>query len=158
MVVALAYIAAVVAANITVALFGPVITPINAFIFIGLDLSLRNLLGVKWPPLKMLALIAFAGLVSYLFNPASGVIALASVCAFVGAAIADWLTFRAISGEWFRRCMGGVTVGAAVDSLLFPTIAFGAILPSIVAAQFAAQVLGGALWAGLIVRLQKDAL
>ena len=158
MLVALAYIAAVVAANITVALFGPAVTPINAFIFIGLDLSLRNLLGIKWPPLKMLALIGFAGLLSYLLNPASGVIAFASMCAFVGAAIADWLTFRAISGAWLRRCLGGVIVGASVDSLLFPTIAFGAVLPSIVAAQFVAKVLGGALWAGLIVRLQKDAL
>lgn len=158
MLVAFAYIAAVVAANITVAMFGPAVTPINAFIFIGLDLTLRNLLGVKWPPSKMLALIGFAGLVSYGMNPASGVIALASMCAFVGAAVADWLTFRVISGEWFRRCMGGVMVGAAVDSMLFPTIAFGAILPSIVAAQFVAKVLGGALWAGLIVRLQKGAL
>ena len=158
MLVALAYIAAVVAANIAVAAFGPAVTPINAFLFIGLDLSLRNLLGIKWPPLKMLALIGFAGLVSYVFNPASGIIAVASVCAFVGAAIADWLTFRTLTGAWFRRCVGGVMVGAAVDSLLFPTIAFGALMPSIVAAQFVAKVLGGTLWASLIVRFQKAAL
>jgi queuosine precursor transporter len=87
MLIALAYIAAVVAANFTVATFGPAVTPINAFVFIGLDLTLRNLLGVKWPPLQMLALIGIAGLVSYGLNPASGAMALASVCAFVGAAI-----------------------------------------------------------------------
>ena len=37
-------------------------------------------------------------------------------------------------------------VGAAVDSILFPTIAFGSFLPTIIALQFAAKVAGGALW------------
>jgi len=34
----------------------------------------------------------------------------------------------------------------AVDSLVFPTIAFGAFLPAVIALQFVAKVGGGALW------------
>jgi hypothetical protein len=48
--------------------------------------------------------------------------------------------------------------GAAVDSLLFPTIAFGALMPHIVLAQFVAKVAGGAFWAWLISRLGRQTL
>ena len=41
---------------------------------------------------------------------------------------------------------GSNVAGAAVDSLIFPTLAFGALMPHIVAMQFAAKVAGGALW------------
>jgi hypothetical protein len=40
--------------------------------------------------------------------------------------------------------------GAAVDSLIFPTLAFGALLPHIVALQFVAKVAGGAAWAWML--------
>jgi hypothetical protein len=44
--------------------------------------------------------------------------------------------------------------GAAVDSLIFPTLAFGALMPAIVLAQFAAKVAGGAVWAYLMSRVR----
>lgn len=147
------YIAAMTVANLTVAAFGPAVTPINAFVFIGLDLALRNWLALKLDKVQMLALIAGAALISYAANPASGQIALASFIAFSASALVDWATFNTVRGQWFVRCMGGVTAGALVDSIVFPTLAFGAILPSIVAMQFAAKVLGGAMWAALIVRV-----
>jgi uncharacterized PurR-regulated membrane protein YhhQ (DUF165 family) len=50
------------------------------------------------------------------------------------------------------RANGSNMTGAAVDSLLFPTIAFGALMPHIVVMQFVAKVAGGALWAWLIGR------
>jgi len=37
-----------------------------------------------------------------------------------------------------------------VDSLIFPTLAFGALMPHIVAMQFVAKVAGGALWSWLL--------
>jgi hypothetical protein len=43
----LAYVVAITAANLTVAAFGPAVTPINAFFLIGLDLSLRNWLALR---------------------------------------------------------------------------------------------------------------
>jgi hypothetical protein len=42
------YIAAITAANLLVAEFGPVISPLNAFFLIGLDLSLRDRLHDLW--------------------------------------------------------------------------------------------------------------
>jgi hypothetical protein len=42
-----------------------------------------------------------------------------------------------------------------VDSLLFPTIAFGALMPHIVAMQFVAKVAGGAVWTWLLGRWIK---
>lgn len=46
--VVLIYISALVIANLLVAHFGPWFSPINAFLLIGLDLSLRDYLHDKW--------------------------------------------------------------------------------------------------------------
>jgi uncharacterized PurR-regulated membrane protein YhhQ (DUF165 family) len=43
--------------------------------------------------------------------------------------------------------------GAAVDSLVFPTIAFGVLMPHIVAMQFFAKIAGGFIWSLLINRM-----
>jgi uncharacterized PurR-regulated membrane protein YhhQ (DUF165 family) len=40
--------------------------------------------------------------------------------------------------------------GAAVDSLVFPTIAFGGLMIEIVAMQFISKVVGGFVWTKLI--------
>lgn len=146
------YAVAIAAANLLVATFGPAVTPINAFFLIGLDLSLRNWLALRIPAPQMLALIAASAGLSYVVNPATGTIAVASMVAFTASALADWLTFRTVPGSWLRRSIGGVTVGAAVDSLVFPTLAFGALLPGIVLAQFIAKVAGGSIWTWLINR------
>ena len=45
---AVVYIAALVTANILVAVFGPKVSVINAFLLIGLDLSLRDKLHDLW--------------------------------------------------------------------------------------------------------------
>jgi len=44
----LIFLLAIIAANLSVAYFGPVSTPINAFLLIGLDLSLRDHIHDKW--------------------------------------------------------------------------------------------------------------
>ena len=151
----LIYASAMTLANLSVAAFGPAVIPFNAFVLIGLDLALRNWLALKLKAPQMLLLIAVSAGLSYALNPASGQIALASFVAFSVSAIADWLTFRTITGQWLRRCVGGVTVGAAVDSVLFPTIAFGSLLPMLVLAQFVAKVAGGFMWAWIISRATR---
>jgi len=150
------YAVAMTAANLSVAAFGPWVSPINAFFLIGLDLALRDWLHVRlhvrlraW---QMLTLIACTGALTYLLNPAAGTIAVASAVAFTSAALVDWAVFARLSGSWLRRSNGSNVAAAAVDSLLFPTIAFGVLLPHIVALQFIAKVCGGAAWAWLIRR------
>lgn len=150
------YAVAMTCANLSIAAFGPWVSPINAFFLIGLDLALRDWLHVRLRVWQMGALIAATGLLTYILNPSAQHIAIASAVSFALAALADWLTFTKLQGSWLRRSMGSNVVGAAVDSLIFPTLAFGALMPSIVLMQFAAKVAGGAMWAALMNRFVKQ--
>jgi uncharacterized PurR-regulated membrane protein YhhQ (DUF165 family) len=147
-----AYAVAMLVANLTVAAFGPAVAPLNAFFLIGLDLTLRDWLHTRLRVWQMAALIALTGVLTYLLNPATGLIAIASMCAFSAAALADWVAFAKLRGSWMFRANGSNVVGAAVDSILFPTIAFGVFMPEIITAQFAAKLIGGAVWAYAIGR------
>lgn len=152
------YILTLVVANMVVAYFGPASTPVVAFMLIGLDLTLRDRLHDQWQGRhlwpRMLALITSAGLLSYLLNPTSGPIAIASVVAFGLASLADAVAYHLLAGRsWAVRANGSNVVGAAVDSLVFPLMAFGAALPSIVLAQWVAKVVGGMVWALVIARI-----
>lgn len=149
-----AYAAAMTIANLTVAHFGPWVSPINAFLLIGLDLALRDWLHVRLRVWQMGALIAATGALTYVLNPAAGQIAVASAAAFTAAALVDWGTFARLRGSWLLRANGSNVAGAAVDSLVFPTLAFGALMPHIVAMQFVAKVAGGALWAWAISKVR----
>ena len=113
------YIAALVTANLLVAWFGPWFSPINAFVLIGLDLSLRDKLHEEWKNdklvLKMGGLIATASVVSYLWNPAAGPIALASFLAFALAMSADTIAYHFLRDKpWMIRSNGSNVAGAAV--------------------------------------------
>lgn len=145
-----AYAAAMTLANLSIAAFGPWISPLNAFVLIGLDLALRDWLHVRLKIWQMGALIAGTGALTWMLNPAAGQIAVASAIAFTAAALVDWGAFVRLRGSWIFRANGSNVAGAAVDSLLFPTIAFGVLMPHIVLMQFAAKVLGGAVWAWLL--------
>lgn len=162
MLVVALYCSAMVAANLSVATFGPWISPLNAFLFIGLDLSLRDHLHDKWrgPGLwpRMLGLIVAAGAISYVLNPASAKIAVASVTAFICAGIVDAIAYHLLRDRpYMQRTNGSNAAGATVDSFIFPTLAFGAFLPHIVALQIAAKVGGGFVWSLLLRRLTKKA-
>jgi hypothetical protein len=52
------YLAAIVAANLSVAAFGPGVTIVNAFALIGLDLSTRDALHDRWRGRWLLARMA----------------------------------------------------------------------------------------------------
>lgn len=146
----LIYAAAMIAANLSVAAFGPKVVPINAFVLIGLDLALRDWLHVRLRPHQMLLVIAATGGLTYLLNPAAGQIAIASSVAFALAAVADWLTFARMPGSWLVRSNGSNVVGAAVDSIVFPALAFGALRWDVAASMLLAKVLGGAVWSMLL--------
>lgn len=147
-----AYAAAMILANLTVAAFGPWVSPINAFLLIGLDLALRDWLHVRLKVWQMGSLIAFTGGLTFILNPAAGQIAVASAAAFTAAALVDWGAFARLRGSWMFRANGSNVAGAAVDSLLFPTLAFGVLMPHIVALQFLAKVAGGAVWSWILNR------
>ena len=151
----IAYAVAMTAANLLVATFGPSISPINSFLFIGFDLALRDWLHVRLKFWQMGGLIAGTGLLTYALNPSAGMIAIASASSFALAALVDWVVFTKVKGTWFKRSNTSNIAGAAVDSIAFPTIAFGALMPEIVVMQFVAKVAGGAIWSYL---LNKNAI
>ena len=150
------YAVAMIAANLLVATFGPSVTAINAFLLIGLDLTLRDWLHFRLKTWQMGGLIIGTGLITYGLNPASGMIAVASAVSFLAASIVDWAIFVKTTGSWIKRANVSNTGGAAVDSLLFPTIAFGALMPEIVALQFVAKVSGGAVWSYVLEKKLKN--
>lgn len=145
------YIASICAANFSVHLFGPIITPVNAFLFIGLDFVIRDKLHEKIGIKNMLLLISIAGLLSFAINPSTNMIAIASVSAFSLAALTDTTVYQAlIKRTWLVKSNGSNIASSAVDSIIFPLIAFGAFMPWIVAGQFAAKVFGGAAWSWML--------
>jgi hypothetical protein len=140
-----------VVANLLISWLGPWFSPINAFVLIGLDMVIRDRLHDKWFRenlyVKMFGLIAFSGAITYILNPAAGTIALASSVAFVGAMITNTLIYQTVhKREWLIRSNTSNLGGSAVDSVLFPTVAFGTLMPEIIALQFMAKVFGGFIW------------
>ena len=145
------YISAICAANFSAHTFGPAITPVNAFLLIGLDFVIRDKLHEKIGIYRMLSLIAVAGAISFAINPSTDMIAIASVSAFALASLTDAAVYQAlIRKAWLVKSNGSNVASSAVDSLAFPLIAFGTFLPWVVAGQFAAKVFGGAIWAWLL--------
>lgn len=141
------YVAAMLTANLIVWWLGPWISPINSFVLIGLDLTMRDILHERISRIEMVGIIAIGGAITWLANPAASQIAIASAVAFTVAALADWATYAWLhSRPWLLRSNGSNVVGAAVDSILFPTIAFGVLLPAIIALQFLAKIGGGFIW------------
>lgn len=155
------YLAAIVAANLSVAAFGPAVSILNAALFIGLDLTARDRLHAAWHGRgllwKMACLIGAGSLLSWLLNRDAGPIALASFAAFAVSATLDTIVYAALGRRaYLVRVNGSNVVSAAADSLIFPTLAFGGFLPWIVVGQFAAKLIGGAVWAYLLRPREKS--
>lgn len=157
------YLAAIVAANLALAAFGPVAAVPVGFVLIGLDLTTRDKLHDRWGSsrrglvLRMAALIAAGGAISYVLNADAGRIAVASTVAFAVAAVVDGLTYAALANRSPRtRSALSNVPAAAVDSWLFLALAFPGPAPLvIVVVQWLAKSLGGAVWALALYRRRQ---
>lgn len=146
------YLVAISAANLLVARFGPSIAVVNAFLFIGLDLTARDHLhdawhgrGLLW---KMALLIGAGSLLSWLLNRAAGQIAIASFVAFAGAGLVDSAIYH-LFYRTHRLTKINISnlASACADSWIFVLLAFGLpFLWGIAFGQFVAKVGGGFLW------------
>lgn len=149
----LPFLAAVVAANLIVNHYGPSSTPYVAFGLIGAALIFRDKFADLVGPQRILAqgaLIGAGALLTYLINQDAALIAKASVIAFAASEAVEGTIYYLIHKRpWMERAPLAATAGAAVDSVLFITIAFGFSF-QIAFAQFVAKVAGGFLWAWLI--------
>ncbi len=151
-----AYLAAIVAANLSISHWGPNAAIYNAFLFIGLDLTCRDRLHDLWQGrlLRNMALLIVAGSVlSYLAGlwigtgPFVGRIALASCIAFGCAATADGITYHLLRHrDWYERVNQSNVAGAAVDSIVFVALWPFGFQFTLAFTLFAAKVAGGVVW------------
>ena len=150
------YLLAIIIANLTTAWFGPNWSIINAFLLIGLDLTTRDYLHETWRTgrwWKMVLLIAFGSLISWLLNKDAGKIALASLIAFASAGLVDWLVYSVIKKSHIWKVNGSNVCSSAVDSFVFPAIAFGfPLMWPVMLGQFVAKVFGGFIWYWILRR------
>jgi len=153
------YLVAIVAANLLTATFGPKMSIINAFVFIGLDLTTRDYLHEVWRKglwRKMAALIFSGSLLSWLINNDAGMIAVASFSAFAAAGIVDTVIYQWLKKRPFMVRVNGSNVFSSIaDSLVFPTIAFGGFMPFVTLGQIAAKIVGGFMWSFILRRLRS---
>ena len=152
------YLSSIVAANLIITEFGPKMSIITAFIFIGLDLTLRDYLHESWYKkhlfIKMFLLILSGSFISWILNRNAEMIAIASCIAFLLAGLTDFIIYHLlIKKSKLVKINGSNVFSSGVDSLVFPTIAFGGFMPLIVLGQFTAKVLGGFIWSLIINKL-----
>jgi uncharacterized PurR-regulated membrane protein YhhQ (DUF165 family) len=145
------YLTAIVSANLSVFYFGKWATVINAFLFIGLNITSRDKLHERWNNknliLKMGALILAGSVLSYLLNKNTGRIAIASFLSFVATGVVDTIVYQlAIRKKKFVKINLSNVFSSLVDSILFPTLAFGLFMPLVILGQFLAKVFGGLIW------------
>lgn len=153
----LLYLLAIVIANLLITQFGPILAIPVAFLCIGFDLTSRDKLhdawqgkGLLW---KMGLLIGSGSALSWLLNRNADKVALASLAAFAAAACVDTLVYYLLRDKaHLFKVNGSNLFSAAVDSLVFPTLAFGGFMPWVTLGQFAAKVLGGLLWSFILHR------
>jgi hypothetical protein len=157
------YLVAIVAANLIVAWQGAWISPYTAAALIGLDLTTRDRLHDAWHHrhlwIKMAALIASGSVLSWVLNREAGRIALASFVAFALSGAVDALVYAlARKKERLVRVNVSNFASAALDSIVFPSVAFGwPPDPAIVWGQFTAKVAGGLAWSLILRSRIKEA-
>ena len=154
------YLISIVLANLSLYYFGYIMLYINAFLFIGLDLTARDKLhdawknnGLVW---KMTLLILTGSILSYLFNKEVLDIAIASFVAFGLSAIVDTFVYQKLQNyKKLFQINGSNVFSSLTDSLVFPTLAFHSLDLRVSLLQFLVKFLGGLFWSLILQRKNK---
>ena len=149
------YIASIIAANLIIMYFGANAIPYVSFILIGFDFVIRDKLHDKINKLQMFLLIVVSGLITYIINVDTKIIAIASSISFTLASFGDWFVFHKASGSWENRSNKSNIVAAIIDSIIFPTIVFGGLNICITIMQIITKTFGGFCWVQILKRNNK---
>ena len=149
-----AYLAAIVLANWIVSIYGPGASVLTAFVLIGLIVTTRDRLHDAWGNnlrRNMGALILGGSALSLLLGSGVTRIALASGVAFLVSESVDAALYHFLRKRgWYERVNGSNAASSLVDSVLFPWLAFGGLMPLITLGQWAAKTFGGAIWSWML--------
>jgi len=149
-----AYLAAIVAANWIVSVWGPAASILTAFVLIGLIVTTRDRLHDAWGghlKRNMGLLILGGSGISLLLGGGVTRIALASGAAFLVSESVDAALYHFLRKRgWYERVNGSNAASSLVDSVLFPWLAFGGLMPLITLGQWGAKTFGGAIWSWML--------
>ena len=149
------FVGAIILANNAIIWFGERFSVINAFCLIGLSITTRDVIHERWQSkglwVKMGGLIVLSGCISWITNPATGQIAVASVIAFGCSMFVDTLIYQLlIKNKKIIKINGSNVFSSFADSIIFPIIAFGGFPLLIIIGQFIAKITGGFIWSLVI--------
>lgn len=134
---------------------------VNAFVLIGLDLTTRDVLDDRWGrrrPLYLGLLVLAGASIAYVANDDAQRVAVASAVAFGAAFLTDSLVYaRVRSRPWIERANISNMPSAAVDSIVFPLLAFpGPLDWKVVVGLAGAKIGGGAMWSLLLQNVRSE--
>lgn len=152
------YVAVIVSANLSTTYFGLWVTPLNAFVLIGAELVLRDVMHESLSKIRMLSIVVLAGIISFLINADSKNIAIASFVAVVVSCFVDYYVYHKTKGTWIKRSNTSNFFSGFTDSLIFPLIAFGVFNPYVFVLQWLAKFVGGFIWTLLLNNLMSKFL
>lgn len=157
-VLVVAYLLAVVAANLLVAHYGPTALLVTAWLLIPLDLTVKDVLQERWTGgglvARMAALVLGGSVLSAALSAGATNVAAASFAAFAVAGAGDAVTLHGLRAKHaLVRMNGSNAVGATLDSLVFQLVAFGTIDGWLALTQAASKLLGGFVWSLALHRL-----
>lgn len=126
------YLGSIVLANILVHALGIVTVfgltfPAGA-VAIGLTFSTRDLVQERYGKYGCWLWMLVAVVITFAFNRQ---LAIASVCAFVVAELADWTIYTYARGNIEKRLILSNLVSTPLDSVVFVLLAFGPVWPAI---------------------------
>ena len=133
-------------------------TPLNAFVLIGVELVLRDVMHESLSKIRMLSIVVVAGIISFLINADSKNIAIASFVAIVVSCFVDYYVYHKTKGTWIKRSNTSNFFSGFTDSLIFPLIAFGVFNPYVFVLQWLAKFVGGFIWTLLLNNLMSKFL
>ena len=104
----------------------------------------------------MIAVVFAAGMISFLINAESKNIAIASFTAIVISCFVDYYVFSKTKGPWMKKSNTSNFFSGFTDSLIFPLVAFGVLIPDVMVMQWIAKFTGGHIWAIIISKAMMN--
>ena len=147
----LLYLSTIVFANVTVSLAQWMVY-VNAVLFIGLDLTLKDKFQVHFKWYQLLGIVLLGSIITFLLNTSFLPIAIASTAAFSAAFFVDWVVFQALKQNIWYRVMVSNIVGSFADSVVFIYLAPFPFEWSFVLTVTALKIIGGAISGYILIK------